>query len=310
MERRDFIKTSILGTGVLMGSSLLGASVPTSKKISLNFSYQINFDSAKEVKLWIPMPLTSSFQQPSHIRINGNYNSYKTITQNATPIVFAQYNQAKKSKNISIALDVLLTPRNAPTPSTPQEDLKDFIKPTRYIRTDGLIAEIASKLKANDHQKTAQNIYAWITNNLDYENAKNTRGIRKIQTKDAKVILSGKNISATTLFVSLSRACGIPAREAFGLELSGQNVSFVSKAEVYSAQGWIPYDVITPIKNPSQNGSNKWLGDFVLLNYERDMRLENFVLSSFDSPFGLVDNDRLNYYAPKHFRQTIGYRLI
>ncbi|PAF49108.1 hypothetical protein BKH41_03195 [Helicobacter sp. 12S02232-10] len=311
MKRRDFIKTGILGTGILMSSSILNANTSKTKKVSLDLSYQINFDSAQEVKLWIPMPITADFQQPSKIKIQGNYDLHKTYSQNGVPIVYAQYNQEKKPKNISIQMDLLLTQRNSKNSLNSKENLQTFLHSTRYIRTDGSIKELALKLKTTNDQQTVQNIYAWIKNNLDYQNAKNMKGIRKIQTKDSKVIFSGENISATTLFVSLCRACGIPSKEAFGLDLNHHQISFTSKAEVYLKQkGWVPYDVIAPIKNPTLEGSQQWLGNFVLLNYERDIKIEKSVLNSFDNAFALVDGDKLSYYESKHFIQNISYKQL
>ncbi|PAF48079.1 hypothetical protein BKH46_01855 [Helicobacter sp. 12S02634-8] len=310
MERRDFIKTSILGTGILMGSSILYAGNSQAKKVSLDLSYQIHFDSAKEVKIWIPMPIASDFQQPTNIRIQGNYHTYKTYSQDSTPLIYASYYQTPKPKHISISVDVSLTPRNSKNLLASQ-DLKAYLQPTRYIRTDGVIQDLAKHLKANNDTQTAHNIYAWIYNNLDYENAQNKEGIRKIQSKDGKIAFSGENISANTLFVSLCRACNLPAREAFGLGLQGGKTAFVSKSEVYlKNKGWTPYDTITPIANPTLNGQQKWLGNFVLLNYGRDVQIEKSVLSSFDNAFALVDGDKLSYYEGRHFMKHISYKQL
>ncbi|PAF50694.1 transglutaminase-like domain-containing protein [Helicobacter sp. 13S00477-4] len=306
MERRDFIKTSILGTGILMNPNILYAN--TSKKFSLNFSYKINFDSAKQIKLYIPLPISTDFQQPYNLNINGNYKHHSTEYQNGVPFIYTQYDQDSKLKYISINLNILLNKMNT---KNPQKNPKQYLENTRYIRTDGMIKKLALNLKTNDNQKTANKIYEWIINHIDEKNAKNTKGIRSIQTKSLGILFSGENISATSLFVSLCRACNIPATEAFGIDLYNPQNTFSSKAEIYLAStGWVPYDIITPILDQSFNGIGTWKEDFILMNYARDFCIQNTFLASFDTAFGLVDGDRLDYYENKNFSSKFVYEQI
>ncbi|PAF42639.1 transglutaminase-like domain-containing protein [Helicobacter sp. 11S03491-1] len=308
MKRRDFIKTGILGTGIFINANIIQANDSKSKKFSLKFSYEVNFDSAKEIKLYIPMPLTTDFQQPSNMKIWGNYDFYKTYRQNNVPIIYAQYSFKPKPKIISIQTDILLSPRAS------QENLENpekFLQSSRYIRTDGIIKQLASKFQDKNEEKTIHNIYGYLKHHLHYQQAKNIEGIRNIHTKNAAIIFPGENVSATTLFVSLCRACKIPAREALGIELGNPSASIVTKAEVFFKQnGWIPYDIIASIKNPHYDGRGKWEENFVLLNYQKDIQIEKYIISSFGSAFGLVDGDNLNYYENKKFIKNISFKHL
>lgn len=311
MERRDFIKTGILGTSILVSSAVLNANTKTlkSQKIALKLDYQIDFPSAKDIKLWVPMPIATDFQKPGKFQITGNYKLHKTYNQGNVPIVYAQYSQSPAVKKISINLDVLLTSRS--TQPSLESDVQKFLTSSRFIRMDGKIGEIATKLNTNSDNEKVHKIYHWITNNLDLINAQDTTGIRTIYDKNSVPILSGKDISANTIFVSLCRACKIPAREAMGISLEGKEGKFVSKAEIYfKSLGWVPYDPIATIKKPSVDGEKRWEGEFVLLNYERDIKINKHILSTFNTAFGLIDNDRLNYYENKKFTQNISFKSM
>lgn len=308
MQRRDFIKTSILGTGVLMSSAIANTNPSKTKKYNLTFEYQINFPSANDVKIWIPMPIQTSFQRPSNIKISGNYNFHKSYIQDQTPIIYAQYN--KKSKNIFVSVDVLATPNHlrSNTEEKPNS-FEELLRSTRYIRTDGEIAKIASGLNSGSQKQKVSKIYQWVRENIDYENAKNITKIRTISAKNNTPILSGENISANTVFVSLCRYCGIPSREAVGLDT---NTTFtLSKSEVYLEDDrWFPCDIIASIKDKSFDGFGKWQDNFVLLNYQRDMKIQNSIVSLFDNAFATIDGDRLNYYENKNFIKNISIKQL
>lgn len=308
MQRRDFIKTSILGTGVLMSSAIANTNPSKTKKYNLKFEYQINFPSANDVKIWIPMPTQTSFQTPSNIKIHGNYNFHKSYIQDHTPIIHAQYN--KKSKNIFVSVDVLTTPNHLQGNNQEKSNnFEELLRPTRYIRTDGEIEKIASALNSGSQKQKVSKIYQWVRENIDYENAKNIAKIRTILSKNGTPILSGENISANTVFVSLCRYCGIPSQEAVGLDT---NTTFtLTKSEVYlDNSGWFPCDIIASIKDKSFDGFGKWQNDFILLNYQRDMKIENSIISLFDNAFATIDGDKLNYYENKNFIKNITIKQL
>lgn len=307
MQRRDFIKTSILGTGVLMSSAIANTNPSKTKKYNLTFEYQINFPSANDVKIWIPMPTQTSFQKPSNIIIRGNYNFHKTYIHDQTPIIHAQYN--KKSKNIFVSVDVLSTPNHLHNTEEKPNGFEELLRSTRYIRTDGEIEKIASTLNIGSQKQKVSKIYQWVRENIDYENAKNISKIRTILSKNGTPILSGENISANSVFVSLCRYCGIPSREAVGLDT---NTTFtLSKSEVYlNDGGWFPFDVIASIKDKSFDGFGKWQDNFILLNYQRDMKIENSIISLFDNAFATIDGDKLNYYEDKTFIKNITIKQL
>jgi transglutaminase superfamily protein len=151
----------------------------------------------------------------------------------------------------------LSAPGKAPKADPGQ--LKHFLQPSKFIPTDGVVkatAAEATKGAKTDVEK-ARAIYEWIVENT-YRNPK-TRGcgvgdIRfMLESKD----LGGKCADLNALYVGLSRAAGLPARDAYGIRVAKSELGYKSlgassekvtksqhcRAEVYLAgYGWVPVD--------------------------------------------------------------------
>lgn len=158
------------------------------------------------------------------------------------------------TKNISVDLS---SPRKAPKED--QAQLNHFLRPTKLMPTDGLVKETATQITqgAKTDVEKARAIYEWIVENT-FRNPK-TRGcglgdIRfMLETRD----LGGKCADLNALFVGLSRAAGVPARDAYGIRVAKSELGYKSlgpstevvtkaqhcRAEVYLTDfGWVPVD--------------------------------------------------------------------
>jgi len=139
------------------------------------------------------------------------------------------------------------------------DELKHFLRPTKYLPTDGIVKETAAGITAS--RKTdldkARAIYEWIVENT-YRNPK-TRGcglgnIRfMLESRD----LGGKCADLNALYVGLARAAGLPARDVYGIRAAKSELGYKSlgassdnvtkaqhcRAEVYlSDYGWVAVD--------------------------------------------------------------------
>jgi transglutaminase-like putative cysteine protease len=158
------------------------------------------------------------------------------------------------TRNASVDLSL---PGNAPRED--RAKLDHFLRPTKLLPTDGIVKATATEITKNaktDVEK-ARAIYEWIVENT-FRNPK-TRGcgigdIRfMLETRD----LSGKCADLNALYVGLSRAAGLPARDVYGIRVAKSELGYKSlgassekvtkaqhcRAEVYlSGYGWIPVD--------------------------------------------------------------------
>lgn len=150
----------------------------------------------------------------------------------------------------------------APSARAPRESaatLREYLRPTALMPTDGIVRDTALKITAglDDDMTRARAIYQWVVDNTCRE-----ASVRGCGTGDVVAmlktggIMNGKCADINGLFVALSRAAGIPARDAYGVRVDTSALGFkalgkagdISKAqhcrsEFYAAgYGWIPAD--------------------------------------------------------------------
>lgn len=154
----------------------------------------------------------------------------------------------------------------APSPRAPRESaatLREYLRPTQLMPTDGIVRDTALKITAglDDDMTRARAIYQWVVDNTCREASVRGCGTGDVvamlnHTVKTGGIMNGKCADINGLFVALSRAAGIPARDAYGVRVDTSALGFkalgkagdISKAqhcrsEFYTAgYGWIPAD--------------------------------------------------------------------
>ena len=144
-------------------------------------------------------------------------------------------------------------------PQVDPAELEHFLRPTKLLPTDGIVKATATEITSGgktDLDK-ARAIYQWVVDNT-FRNPK-TRGcgtgdIRfMLESKD----LGGKCADLNALYVGLTRAVGLPARDVYGIRVARSELGYKSlgvatesitkaqhcRAEVHiGGHGWIPVD--------------------------------------------------------------------
>jgi len=145
------------------------------------------------------------------------------------------------------------------TRKTNTVELKNYLRPTKLLPTDGIVKETAMEItgSAKTDVDKARAIYEWIVENT-YRNPK-TRGcgVGNIRFMLESRDLGGKCADLNALYVGLARAAGLPARDVYGIRVARSEMGYKSlgassdnvtraqhcRAEVYlSAYGWVPVD--------------------------------------------------------------------
>ncbi|AOY94326.1 transglutaminase [Cupriavidus sp. USMAA2-4] len=150
----------------------------------------------------------------------------------------------------------------APSPAVPRESaavLREYLRPTRLLPLDGIVRDTALQVTAGagDDVAKARALYQWVVDHTCRD-----ASVRGCGTGDVAAmlrtggIMNGKCADINALFVALSRAVGIPARDAYGVRVDLSQHGFkalgkdgdISKAqhcraEFYTAgYGWVPVD--------------------------------------------------------------------
>jgi transglutaminase-like putative cysteine protease len=181
-----------------------------------------------------------------------------------TGFLYAEWAASEKAPVIEVvsrfstrdrALD-LSKPRSG-APKESQAVLARYLAPTKYIPTDGIVRDTAQEVTkgAGTDVEKARAIYEWIVDNTFRDPKVKGCGLGDIKTMLETRYFGGKCADLNALFVGLSRAAGIPARDIYGVR-AADSKEFKSlgksgdiskaqhcRAEFYAADfGWVPVD--------------------------------------------------------------------
>src|SRR5262249_34491044 len=147
--------------------------------------------------------------------------------QNALGIVSASYPADKKPvltlasrvslKNYAVDLSAPVRPAR-----TSQAELDYFLKPSRYVPTDGIVKDTAMKPTAGattDIDK-ARAIYEWVVDNTFRDPKIRGCGRGDIRFMLESGDMGGKCADINALYVGLARSVGLPARHVYGLRIA------------------------------------------------------------------------------------------
>ena len=211
-------------------------------------------DDGKDVKIWIPYPVSNNTQDISNVRISGNFSQSGIYGEKETGnlALYAEWTKPAKDRAITLvfnatAKELVKKDFSAVEPAIPAE-IKEYLKSTAFIPTDGKVKEIARSI-TNDKQKISEKaraVYQWVVENTARDPDVKGCGTGEVEKVIAKK--GGKCADISSVFVSVARAAGVPAREVFGLRLGKKDEEDMTGghhcwAEFYvPGYGWVPAD--------------------------------------------------------------------
>lgn len=316
---------------------------------------EMNFDLSdqaqdKKVELWIPYPTSSTAQEITDIRINGDFAQSAVYTDKKfqTPMLYAQWPADAESRTLSLSFKAVrqeVVRRDFPKKETAWDpaDYGKWLGPTSLGPIDGPVKKLADNIVKD--KKTvlarAKAIYDWICENM-YRDPK-TVGCGPGDVCALLQKPGGKCTDIHSVFVALCRAAGIPAREIFGIRLGKKDVQEITKwqhcwAEFFlPGYGWVPVDPADvrklmlkknlKLEDPTTNELRTyfwgaWDAYRVELARGRDLILnppqKGALINTFGYPYAEVGGEPLDFYDPASFKYsfttykitTDGYGLI
>jgi transglutaminase-like putative cysteine protease len=235
-----------------------------------------------------------------------------------------------------------LTRPNVPPPPD-LSSFTPFLRPTRFIRTDGIVKTTADQITrgtGTDLERTSA-IYNWVVEKTFIDPETPGCGAGDIRSMLESGHLGGKCADINGLFVGLARASGIPAREVFGLRVAPSRRGLASlgltsedatraqhcRAEVYLIGfGWVPVDpadVQTATLEERQDNRaervrsarsrlfGSWEMNWIGFNYAHDIVLAGAKRGSipyFMYPQAETANGRIDSLEPDAFQYEITVR--
>ena len=220
---------------------------------------RVTIDAPKEsrnVRLWIPYPVSDRYQSISDITIKGNFSSRSISAEGSTGnlALYAEWKEPVTGERyVDLSFNAVALERFnkdfALGKSELPAEVKPYLRATRFIPVDGKIREIALKATKGKESTVdkARAIYDWVIDNTSRD--PNVKGCGLGDVEKTLAAKSGKCADISTVYVALARAAGVPAREVFGLRLSKKpGTSDMTSghhcwSEFYApGYGWVPVD--------------------------------------------------------------------
>lgn len=233
-----------------------GPALATSQSGTLTFNFDLSAQpEGEEVQLWIPYPVSDARQLVSDVRYGGDFAAAGIYTDrvHSTPMLHARWEKGARSRVLTFSFHVEreeVEMRDLSGPEAPWSpaDHTLNLQATSLGPVDGEVRKLADRIVQGKEgvKAKARAIYDWIVKNM-YRDPQ-TRGCG---VGDVCALIErpgGKCADIHSVFVSLARAAGVPAREIFGIRQGKEPVTDVTTwqhcwAEFYlPGTGWVPVD--------------------------------------------------------------------
>ena len=264
MKRRDFLRLAAmtpLFAAAPRALAMAGDSTADWRTFELRYEVDLSWLTGAG-RLWLPLPQNAGdYQKVLSVSWKAETDVALQWDETYESPIFAAAWDAKDNKRV-LAVSAHVATRDRTTgPAALRERSMDeaalYLRPTEHMPVDGIVAETASRIVKGIGTPDAQAraIYEWTVDNT-FRNPK-TRGcgLGNIKFMLESGDLGGKCADINSLFVGLARACGIPARESYGVRVA-DSMQFkclgksgdVSKAQHCRAEyfsprhGWVAVD--------------------------------------------------------------------
>ncbi|HBR22867.1 MAG TPA: transglutaminase [Nitrospiraceae bacterium] len=264
-----------------------------SAEVTVNVGLQTPAES-KNVRLWIPYPVSDENQTIEDVNIKGNFSKSSIYRDGryGNMALYAEWNGSSKERLLTYTFKVKR--REVIKKDFPKKELsfskyefREYLTATSFGPTDGKVRALAEKITkgAKTNLAKARLIYDWIVSNM-YRDP-NIKGCGFGEVDKLLVSMGGKCGDIHSVFVALSRSIGVPAREIFGIRIPKGKEGDMTKAQHCWAEfylpgyGWVPVD-------PS---------DVRKAMLEKKTDSLNEVKSLVEYFFGAVDESRIAYQS-------------
>ena len=250
------------------------------------------------LRIWVPLARSDDFQEVKVVSQNGDLPlERKREHEYGDEMLYAEIPKADKPEySFEIVYEVLRrqsSPRKAAALRAGQR--RRLLSPDRLVPINGLPANLAAKqladVSSGEYEK-GRVLYQYVLANMSYD--KSGTGWGHGDTLYACNAKRGNCTDFHSLFISMARSQGIPARFEIGFPLpadqhAGEIAGYHCWADFYTKdRGWVPVDISEAWKHPEQREFffGHWDANRIQFSVGRDINL---------TP--RQDGDPLNYFV-------------
>ena len=273
MDRRRFLTAA---TALPLAAQLPGAALAQARSFTPTPGRWRTFEVVTRLEIadargatqaWVPVPsVTNDWQisQDSTWTTNSSEAALVTEPTFGARMVHARFPASEKAPWIEVTSRVKAQDRrhdwsSRDAAAADRAMLAQYLKPTELMPTDGIVLKTAQEIvgnRRNDADKVRA-IYDWVVLNTHREPKVRGCGVGDIRAMLETGNLGGKCGDINALFVGLSRAAGVPARDVYGIRVARSAFGYKElgagspditraqhcRAEVWLAgRGWVAMD--------------------------------------------------------------------
>lgn len=319
------------------------ASVPGTKERSAEVVIKIDLKApsdSKDVRLWVPYPVSDENQDISNVRVEGNYTKSGVYKENefGDSALYAEWTKANPERKLIFSFkvkrkEVFRKDFPAAEPALNKNEFNKYLKDTRLVPIHGTVKETAEQI-TKDKKTTvekARAIYDYIVDNWERDPS-----VKGCGTGDVLTLLDkkkGKCVDVHSVYVAFARAAGIPAREVSGIKIPKDKEGNMTTgqscwAEFYAAgYGWVPIDPANVLKivltkkikkEDAKEYRDYYFGAIdenrIAYGTGRDMTLnppqKSGKLNYFMYPCAEIEGKQLDHLEADAFKYTISYKEL
>ncbi len=347
MHRRSLLAGLAASTLPLAAAARAGAQPPLPsgwRKFEMTSTVDLAPHDAP-VDLWLPLAgSVGTYQRGLGRRLNTNGHARIVSDARYDEKLLKVSWRAPGDRKLTVVETLATQDRAADgTVLTPAEQ-RFWTAPVPSLPTDGVVGATAARITAGISEPRARlrAIYDWVVDNTFRDAATRGCGIGGIESMLRTGFMGGKCADINSLMVGLSRAAGIPARDAYGIRVgpsrlvrqlgASGDVTHAQhcRAEMWLAgEGWFPVDPADvrkvaleanlPVDSPLVRAQRErlfgtWEMNWVAYNHATDIVLpgaprplgEHFLMY----PAAMTASTELDQLAPDTFRYHITSREL
>jgi transglutaminase-like putative cysteine protease len=246
---------------------------------------------AERLEVWVPLPPDTEFQRIRDLRIESPYPwSVRREREHGNSYLYLSARQPRAGRldvGVRFEADRTEVLRPALMPSAREKSGREDV--VRYLQAENLVTlsprvrDLARRITWGHRtpEEKARAIYDWLVDTMVYD--KTMPGWGMGDTERACDVRTGNCTDFHSLFMSLARAEGIPARFVIGFPLKKESAGTIAGyhcwAEFYvDGAGWVPVDASDASKTMDPARRDYLFGnldpDRIQFTVGRDLRLD------------------------------------
>lgn len=224
---------------------------------------------AKNVKLWLPYPMSDRNQDITGVAVSGNYAGMGVYREpkDGVSSLYAEWKAPLKERTLTYSFTVErkeVVTKNFPKSEAPlsKNEMKQYLDNSHLGGSEKRVKEIAAEITKG--KKTVFNksraVYDWVIDNMRRD--PNVKGCGLGEIERLLTDKAGKCADIHSVYIALTRAAGVPARDVYGIRMHKDKEGDITKfqhcwAEFYlPGYGWVVVDPADVLKfklekNPS-----------------------------------------------------------